>query len=141
MTTEPEPELSPFGESLQSKISNEIVHAKKLFFGKGPQQAKTYLMDDLCFVVLRGGLTRAEETMLEFGHPDQVRAFRQLFENEMADRLMGIVRDLTGREVATYQSQIMFDPDVIVEMFVFADRAPEDAVEATARDQLADDDA
>jgi uncharacterized protein YbcI len=123
-------------ESVLTSISNEMVQSKKRFFGKGPAEVKTYMMDDLCFCVMRGGLTRAEQTMLDAGRPDQVRAFRQLFQNEMTDHLMGAVAKLTGRTVVTYQSQIMFDPTIVVEMFVFADRAPESAVDATARDQL-----
>lgn len=109
------------GHSLLARISNEMVGAQKEFFGKGPTQAKSYMLDDLLIIVMRGGLTTAEKTMLGFGHPDQVRAFRQLFENAMTERLTGLVEELTGRKVATYQSQVMFDPDVIVEMFVFAD--------------------
>ncbi len=49
------------------------------------------------------------------------------------------MESLTGRKVATYQSQVMFDPDTIVELFLFEDAAPEIAVHATAADQLADD--
>lgn len=114
------------GETLLSQISNEMVRAKKRFFGKGPEQAKTYILDDLCIVVMRGGLTQAEQTMLEFGHPDQVRAFRQIFENEMTEHLAAVVERLTGRAVANHQSQVMFDPDIIVEMFVFASPPPSD---------------
>ena len=114
------------GETLLSQISNEMVRAKKKFFGRGPEQAKTYILDDLCIVVMRGGLTQAERTMLELGHPDQVRAFRQIFENESTELLCGLVERLTGRAVVNYQSQIMFDPDIIVEMFVFAGPAPSD---------------
>jgi uncharacterized protein YbcI len=121
-------------ESLLADISNELVQFKKRFFGKGPEGAKTYLVDDLCFVVLRGGLTRAEQTMLDLGHPEQVRAFRQLFENEMAEPLISVIERLTGRKVLTYQSQIMFDPHIVVEMFVFADRAPEPMLRGAADD-------
>src|SRR3954447_17866810 len=95
-------------ESMLTSISNELVQSKKRFFGKGPEGVKTYMMDDLCFTVMRGGLTRAEQTMLDAGHPEQVRAFRQLFQNEMAEQLMGAVAEITGRPVVTYQSQIMF---------------------------------
>ena len=102
------------GESLLARLSNEMVRAQKEFFGKGPTQAKSYLLDDMLIIVMRGGLTTAEQTMLEFGHPDLVRQFRQLFENEMTERLSGMVEDLTGRRVATYQSQVMFQPDVVV---------------------------
>ena len=128
------------GEGLLSRLSNEMVRAQKQFFGKGPTQAKSYLLDDLLIIVMRGGLTTAEKTMLEFGQPDLVRQFRQLFENEMTERLTGMVEELTGRKVLTYQSQVMFEPDVVVEMFVFDSDVEADARAATARGQLRADD-
>ena len=126
------------GQSLLSQISNDMVRAQKQFFGKGPTEAKSYLLDDLLIIVMRGGLTTAEKTMLEFGKADQVRQFRQLFENEMTERLTGKMEELTGRKILTYQSQIMFDPDVVVEMFVFDSEGSSDAIEATAEGQLDD---
>jgi uncharacterized protein YbcI len=107
------------GPGLLTLVSNEMVKAQKEFFGRGPENAKAYMLDDVLIVVMRGGLTTAERTMLDFGHPDQVRAFRQLFQNEMSDRLMRSVSELIGREVVTYQSQVLFDPDIMVEIFVF----------------------
>ena len=117
------------------RISNEMVRAQKRFFGKGPTEAKSYMLDDFLLVVMRDGLTTAEKTMLEFGNPDQVRQFRQLFENEMTGRLIDIVEQATGRKVLTYQSQIMFGPDRVVEMFVFDDQAAPELIEATADGQ------
>ena len=116
------PELG--GGDMLARLSDEMVRAKKQFFGKGPEQAKSYMLDDMLFVVMRGGLTRAEETMLRFGRETMVRQFRQLFEDEMTELLTGLVEQTTGRKVVNYQSQIMFDPDIIVEMFVFANPAP-----------------
>jgi len=127
------------GNELLSRISNEMVRSQKQFFGKGPTEAKAYFLDDLLIVVMRGGLTTAEKTMLEFGRPDQVRQFRQLFENEMTERLTGLVEELTGRTVAAYQSQVMFDPDVVVEMFVFDSTLEHEARAATAQGQPDDD--
>ena len=126
-------------QGLLARISNEMVRAQKQFFGKGPTQAKSYMLDDFLLIVMRGGLTTAEKTMLEFGQPDQVRQFRQLFENEMTDRLTDMVERLTGRKVATYQSQIMFDPDLVVEMFVFDSAGDAEDRAATADGQMHDD--
>ena len=126
------------GHALLARISNEMVRAQKEFFGKGPTQAKSYILDDMLIIVMRGGLTTAELTMLEFGQTDLVRQFRQLFENEMTGRLTGMVEELTGRKVATYQSQVMFDPHVVVEMFVFDEIADSRARQATAEGQLHD---
>ena len=127
------PELG--GGDMLARLSDEMVRAKKQFFGRGPEQAKSYMVDDMLFIVMRGGLTRAEETMLRFGQQDMVRQFRQLFENEMTEVLTSLVEETTGRTVVNYQSQIMFDPDIIVEMFVF-EQPREDGIEATATDQL-----
>ena len=126
------------GQGLLARISNEMVRAQKEFFGKGPTRAKSYMLDDLLIIVMRGGLTTAEKTMLEFGQPDQVRRFRQLFENEMTERLTTMIEELTGRKVLTYQSQVMFDPDLVVEMFVFDSAARDDDRAATAEGQLQD---
>ncbi len=76
--------------------------------------------------------------MLEFGNEDQVRQFRQLFENEMTERLTEKMEALTGRKIVNYQSQMMFDPDIVVEMFVFDSEGSSDAIEATAEAQLED---
>jgi uncharacterized protein YbcI len=128
----------PRGGDMLARLSDEMVRAKKQFFGRGPEQAKSYMLDDLLIVVMRGGLTTAEQTMLRFGRQNLVREFRQLFENDMTDVLTGLVEQTTGRTVVNYQSQIMFDPDIIVEMFFFAEPR-EDGIEATVDDQLRDD--
>ena len=126
------------GQHLLAQISNEMVRAQKRFFGKGPTEAKSYILDDLLVIVMRGGMTTAEKTMLEFGQQDQVRQFRQLFENEMTERLTDMIENLTGRKVLTYQSQVMFDPDIVVEMFVFDSTASAADRSATAEGQMHD---
>jgi len=130
------PELR--GGDMLARLSDEMVRAKKEFFGKGPEEAKSYMLDDMLIVVMRGGLTTAEQTMLRFGRQNLVRQFRQLFENEMTDLLTGLVEETTGRKVVNYQSQIMFDPNIVVEMFVF-EQPREDGIEATAEGQLGED--
>jgi uncharacterized protein YbcI len=124
------------GGALLSQISNELVRFKKERFGKGPEAAKSYMFDDMLFVVMQGGVTTAEETMLEFGEEGIVRAFRQTFEDRMADHLTSTVERLTGRRVVTYQSQIMFRPHRVVEMFVFDRPADEAPRAATAEGQV-----
>jgi uncharacterized protein YbcI len=126
------------GGSLLAQISNEFVTMQKEYWGLGPVQAKSYMMDDLLLVVMRGGTTRAERTMLDFGQQDLVRTFRQTFENEMTKNLTDKIERLTGRKVLTYQSQILFDPDIVTELFVFDKAADGGAAEivATAEGQL-----
>jgi uncharacterized protein YbcI len=114
------------------EISRELVAAMKHGYGRGPVSAKSYLIDDFLLVVMRAGMNTAERTMLDRGRSDAVRDFRQAFQNEMAEELTGLVERLTGREVVTYQSQVLFDPDIVIEIFFFAEPASADALAATA---------
>lgn len=130
----PDPALDgQAGASLLSAISREMVKAMKTYYGRGPTKAKSYLMDDLLFIVMRGGFSEAEQTLLRAGDGDSVRTFRQRFENIMGERLIGTIEQLTGRKVVTYQSQVLFDPDTVVEIFVFDKPLERPAIEETAR--------
>ncbi len=106
------------GGSLRTALANAMVGMKKQFYGRGPTAAKAWILDDYVFVVLEGGLTRNEETMLEDGKEDMVRSYRLSFQETMGPTTMGAVAELTGREVLTYHSQIVFDPPRTFEIFV-----------------------
>src|SRR3954463_14309622 len=116
---DPASQTDDAGQSVLAKISTEVVRTLKESFGKGPVKAKSYLLDDFLLVVMRGGVTVAEETMLERGHGDLVRQFRQTYQNEMGDALVAKVEALTGRTIINYQSQILFDPHIVLEIFFF----------------------
>ncbi len=113
------------GQGLLSTISGEVVRTLKDSFGKGPVRAKSYLLDDFLLVVMRGGVTVAEQTMLDRGHGDLVRTFRQTYQNEMGDLLVTRIEALTGRKVVNYQSQILFEPHIVMEFFFFERDADE----------------
>jgi uncharacterized protein YbcI len=102
----------------RAAISNALVGLKKEFYGKGPTAAKTYFNDDWVFVVLEGGLTRNEETLLEAGEERLVRQVRLRFQETMTTTICGAVEEILGRRVLTYHSQVMFDPARTVEMFL-----------------------
>lgn len=130
--------MSEQGVSLLARISTEMVRMQKQYWGRGPDRAKSYMLDDLLIIAMRGGFLTAERTMVERGQEDLVREFRQRFENIMGEQLVGMIEDLTGRKVVNYQSQILFDPDMVFEIFVFDERADGAQVRATAESQLGD---
>jgi len=109
------------GHTISARISTEVVQTLKETFGRGPIRAKSYLLDDFLLVVMRGGLTVGEETMLARRHGDLVRQFRQAYQDEMRGVLVAKVEALTGRTVVNYQSQVLFDPHIVLEIFFFAD--------------------
>jgi uncharacterized protein YbcI len=126
------------GGDMLSRISTEMVRATKKYFGKGPTSAKSYMLDDFLLIVMRENRTVAERTMVDFGRDDLVRNFRQEFENEMTAKLQGMIEELTGRKILGYQSQIIIQPDIVIEIFFFDRSAEEQEIDATARGQLED---
>jgi len=86
--------------------------------GKGPEQAKAYVDDDLVVVLMRGGFARVEETLLEAGHGDAVIQQRATFQDVMRSRFAEIVEAETGREVVAFMSGSHQHPDLLAEIFV-----------------------
>jgi uncharacterized protein YbcI len=104
--------------SVAAKVSNEIVRTMKELYGKGPTQAKTYLCDEYVFCVMQGGLTRNEETLLRGGEHELVRQFRLRFQRLITPEITRRVEEILGRKVLSYHSQVLFDPDRVIEIFV-----------------------
>lgn len=122
-----------------SEISNEMVRIQKRYWGRGAVEAKSYLIDDFLLIVMRGGLTVAEESMLARGHAREVREFRQVWQDDMTGILTTMVEERTGRHVVNYQSQVLFDPDVVVEFFMFGEPGSgEPATTATPTPEVVD---
>jgi uncharacterized protein YbcI len=94
-----------------------MVGLKKRYYGRGPEAAKAYVEDDYVFVVLEGGLTRNEETMIEAGKEDLVRSYRLAFQEVVGPTAIGAVEELIGRRVIGYHSQITFNPTRAFEIF------------------------
>ena len=106
------------GGSVRTALANSMVGMKKQFYGRGPTAAKAWILDDYVFVVMEGGLTRNEETLLADGKEGLVRTYRLSFQETIGDTVMRAVAEIVGRRVLTYHSQIVFDPPRTFEIFV-----------------------
>lgn len=106
------------GEQLAA-ITNGIVQLFREYYGRGPNKAKSYLLDDRIIVcVLEDTMTTVEQTLVKNGHGDLVRQVRLTFQEAMADEFKGTVEQATGRRVAGYHSQLTLGPDIGFEFFV-----------------------
>ncbi|HEX8648437.1 MAG TPA: DUF2294 domain-containing protein [Thermoleophilaceae bacterium] len=101
-----------------ANVSRRLVQLHKEYYGKGPTKAKTYLHDDLVVVILRGGFTRVEETLLREGRGDAVIEQRMEFQEVMRERFTEVIQEELGREVVAFMSGSHQDPDLIAEVFV-----------------------
>jgi uncharacterized protein YbcI len=106
--------------SLRTALANALVSLMKQYYGKGPTGAKAWILDDYVFIAMEGGLTRNEETLLANGKEEVVRSYRLSFQESVRGQTMTAVAELTGREVLTYHSQIVFNPMRAFEIFLLA---------------------
>ena len=102
----------------RAQISNAMVALKKRFYGKGPERARSYVLDDYIFCAMEGGLTRSEEVLVEAGQERAVREYRLLFQEAMTKTVSAAIEEITGRQVVGYHSQITFRPTRAFEIFV-----------------------
>src|ERR1700733_13373170 len=98
------------GGSVRPALANAMVGMKKQFYGRGPTAAKAWILDDYVFVVMEGGLTRNEETLLAGGKEEPLRNYRLPFPQTVADAGRAAVAELLGPPVLPYHSQIVFHP-------------------------------
>ena len=115
-------ELPDRDGSLRTALANAMVAIMKRYYGKGATGAKAWLLDDYVFIAMEGGLTRNEETLIEDGKEEVVRAYRLAFQETIREETMGMVAELTGRTVLAYHSQIVFGPPRAFEIFVLEPR-------------------
>ena len=106
------------GGKLLAEISTRFVALLREHYGRGPMKAKTYALDDIIVVVMRGsGFTPLEQTIMNSGEPRRVVAMREDFQRVMEDRYKGVIEELTGRKVVAFLSQAHVEPDITIETF------------------------
>ena len=126
MDAQPATSSTPLaGGHLLATISTSIVGILRDHYGRGPMRAKTYALDDIIVVVMRGsGFTPLEQTIMESGQPQRVVDMRHDFQHIMTKLFTDTIEELTGRRVTAFLSQAHVDPDITIEMF-FIDGALE----------------
>src|SRR5436190_17799502 len=114
-----EPAREPLaGGRLLAEITNRIVALIREHYGRGPIEAKTYVLENLIVCVLSDGFTPIEQTMMEGGESERVLEMRRDFQRLMKTRYSEMVEELTGRKLLAFLSQAHIEPDLTVEMFL-----------------------
>ena len=96
---------------IEAEISEAVIKFEKEFMGRGPLETKTYLLDDIVLVRLKGVLTKAEQQLAQTG--DNVERGRQLIKQvriELLEKgrplLEAIVQDVTRKKVKSLHTDI-----------------------------------
>lgn len=95
------PEEAPLnlGE-VHSRLCMEIIRFEKEIMGRGPEEVKAYIVDDMIILRLKGVLTRAEINLLDHGEGEKEMALIKEFRQKLIDKnrsyLDDMIRSITG---------------------------------------------
>jgi uncharacterized protein YbcI len=92
---------------LEAEFTKEIIKLEKEYHGRGPLDARTFFIDDMILVRLRGVLTQAEQKLAETPQGSALikETRRQLFETSRS-MLEDIVCTQLGFQVKSFHSDI-----------------------------------
>ena len=92
---------------IESQISEAIIRFEKEYMGRGPKETKTYIIDDMIFVRLKGVLTPAEEHLSKTDEGSNLvkKARVNLLEGAWVI-LENIVLDITGCKIQSLHSDL-----------------------------------
>jgi uncharacterized protein YbcI len=94
---------------VEAEISAAIVRFEREYMGRGPEVVKTYLIDDMVLVRLRGVLTPAEK-QLASSDTGEGRALIKQVRMQLLEKarplLVALVRDILGRDVLSLHTDI-----------------------------------
>ena len=123
---------------LESEISQTIIRFEKEFMGRGPLETRTYLLDDLVVVRLKGVLTPAEMKLAEMQDDRRGRYLLKQVRQELLDRgrplLEVALRDILGVSVKSMHTDISTKTGERIIVFTLNERPPVLEPETVRRD-------
>lgn len=109
-TGTPEAPDAPTQREVERQVSAAVIRFEKEFMGRGPLDARTYLIDDMILVRLKGVLTPAEHKLGEGRDRRRGRRLIKQMRQELIENgrpLLDVaIRDIVGREVVSLHTDL-----------------------------------
>lgn len=95
---------------IEAEITEAVIRFEKEYMGRGPEEAKTYIVDDMVLVRLKGVLSRAEHQLATEGDAPRGRELIKQVRRESLERgrvfLEAVVRDAVHQNVVSLHTDI-----------------------------------
>jgi uncharacterized protein YbcI len=95
---------------VHARLCNEIIRFEKDIMGRGPEEVKAYIIDDMIILRLKGVLTRAEMNLLEHGEGEKemalIKEFRQKLIEKNRHHLDEIIMEVTGCNIRSIHTDL-----------------------------------
>jgi uncharacterized protein YbcI len=95
---------------LENEISQAVIRFKREYMGRGPQEVRSFLLDNMVLVRLRGVLTPAEQRLSQLEDPHRGRDLIKRLRVELIEHGREILelalREILGVNVVSLHSDI-----------------------------------
>jgi uncharacterized protein YbcI len=95
---------------IEAEITEAVIRFEKEYMGRGPEEARTYIIDDMVLVRLKGVLSRAEQQLAITGDSPRGRELIKQVRCESLERgrpfLEAVVRDAVRQNVVSLHTDI-----------------------------------
>ena len=95
---------------IEAEISRAIAEFEKEYMGRGPDETKTYFLDDMVVVRLHRVLTLAEKQLARADDSAKGRALVKQVRTELLEKARPLldktITDITGRKVVSLHTDI-----------------------------------
>jgi len=103
---------------VEAEICEAMIRFEKEYMGRGPVETKSYIIDDMIVVRLKGVLTRAEEQLIknDEGH-SLIKQVRVMLLENARPLLEAIIYDITGLKVRNLHTDLSTDTNERIILF------------------------
>jgi uncharacterized protein YbcI len=95
---------------IEAEISEALIKFEKEYMGRGPDETKTHIIDDMILIRLRRVLTPAEQQLANTDGDIKGRSLIKQVRQELLEKarplLEAMVYDITGRKVVSLHTDI-----------------------------------
>lgn len=103
---------------LEAEISTAVTKFEKDYIGRGPKESKSFIIEDMVIIRLKGILTPAEEKLaIEDGGAQLIKQMRMRLIDSSQKLLEEIIEEITGQKVSSLLTDI--NPKSGERIFIF----------------------
>lgn len=104
---------------LEAELSEAFIKLQRELIGRGPQETRTYIVEDMVIARFKGVLTVEEKHLVEHDNGRKlVKQMRQILREMYGEKFEDIVEKLTNCHVLTSHSDISTRSGERIEVFV-----------------------
>lgn len=91
---------------IEAEISNAFTRFEKEHLGRGPREVRTFIIEDMILIRLKGVLTPAEESLAAADGASLIKEIRMRLIENSRPLIEALIEDITGAKMLTLHTDI-----------------------------------